>query len=76
MIDINFANPAFFVSGGKEVETIHDWHRRLAQKMLGLNAPIIPTKGILGFLVMWIRIFSCCAISFKTLPFPEKLKGF
>jgi hypothetical protein len=48
------------------------WHR----KMLGLNAPIIPTKGILGFLVMWIRIFSCCAISFKTLPFPEKLKGF
>lgn len=41
------------------------WRR----KMLGLNAPTILAKGMLGFLVMWIRIFSYCAISFKTLPF-------
>lgn len=68
MIDINLSNPAFFVSGGKEAETIHDWHRMLAQKNARSEWPIILTKGMLGFLVMWIRIFSCCAISFKMLP--------
>mgnify|MGYP003563168854 CR=1 FL=1 len=32
IVDINLSNPAFFVSGGIEADTIHDWLRMLALK--------------------------------------------
>ena len=73
MIDINFANPAFFISGGKEAETIHDWHRRLAQKNVRSEYAYYPYKGHFSDVDTHIQLL---CYFFQNAAFPEKLKGF
>ena len=76
MIDINFANSAFFVSCGKEAEAIHNWHRRLAHKNTGSEFAYYPDKGHAWLFsdvdthIQLLRYF------FQNDAFPEKLKGF
>ena len=76
IVDINLSNPAFFVSGGKEAETIHDWHRRLAQKNVRSEYAYYPYKGHAWLFsdvdthIQLLRYF------FQNAAFPEKLKGF
>lgn len=75
-LDMQFDNPAFLVSGGKEVETIHDWHRRLAQKNARTEWAYYPDKGHAWLFsdvdthIQLLRYF------FHNAAFPEKLKGF
>ncbi len=76
IVDINLSNPAFFVSGGKETEIIHDWHRRLAQKNARSECAYYPGKGHAWLFsdvdthIQLLRYF------FQNAAFPEKLKGF
>ncbi len=76
IVDINLSNPAFFVSGGKEAETIHDWHRMLAQKNARSEWAYYPDKGHAWLFsdvdthIQLLRYF------FQNAAFPEKLKGF
>ena len=75
-LDLQFNNPAFFVSGGKEAENIHDWHSRLAQKNARSDCAYYPDKGHAWFFsdvdthIQLLRYF------FQNATFPEKLKGF
>ena len=75
-LDLQFDNPAFFVSGGKEVETIHDWHSRLAHKNARSECAYYPDKGHAWLFsdvdthIQLLRYF------FQNTAFPEKLKGF
>ena len=75
IVDINHSNPAFFVSGGKEAETIHGWHRRLAQKNARSEWAYYPDKE-------HARLFSdvdthiqLLHYFFQNAAFPEKMKG-
>ena len=76
IVDINLSNPAFFVSGGKEAETIHDWHSRLAHKNARSEWAYYPDKGHAWLFsdvdthIQLLRYF------FQNDAFPEKLKGF
>ena len=76
IVDINLSNPAFFVSGGKEAETIHDWHRRLADKNARSECAYYSGKGPAWLFsdvdthIQLLRYF------FQNAAFPEKLKGF
>ncbi|MBF1701250.1 MAG: hypothetical protein HXO93_10780 [Streptococcus sanguinis] len=76
IVDINLSNPAFFVSGGKEAATIHDWHRMLAQKNAMSEWAYYPDKGHACLFsdvdthIQLLRYF------FQNAAFPEKLKGF
>ena len=75
-LDLQFDNPAFFVSGGKEAETIHDWHRMLVQKNARSKCAYYPSKGHAWLFsdvdthIQLLRYF------FQNASFPEKLKGF
>ena len=75
-LDLQFDNPAFFVSGGKEAETIHDWPRRLAQKNARSEWAYYPDKehawlfSDVNTHIQLLRYF------FQNAAFPEKLKGF
>ena len=75
-LDLQFNNPAFFVSGGKEAENIHDWHSRLAQKNARSDCAYYPDKGHAWFFsdvdthIQLLRYF------FQNASFPEKLKRF
>ena len=76
IVDINHSNPAFFVSGGKGAETIHDWYCRLAQKNARSECAYYPGKGHAWLFsdvdthIQLLRYF------FQNAAFPEKLKGF
>lgn len=76
IVDINLSNPAFFVSGGKEAETIHNMHRMLAQKNAWSECAYYPDKGHAWLFsdvdthIQLLRYF------FQNAAFPEKLKGF
>ena len=75
-LNLQFDNPAFFVSGGKEAETIHDWHRRLADKNARSECAYYPDKGHAWLFsdvdthIQLLRYF------FQGATFPEKLKRF
>ncbi len=75
-LELQFDNPAFFVSGGKEAETIHDWHRMLVQKNARSKCAYYPSKGHAWLFsdvdthIQLLRYF------FQNASFPEKLKGF
>ncbi len=76
IVDINLSNPAFFVSGGKGAETIHDSYCRLAQKNARSECAYYPGKGHAWLFsdvdthIQLLRYF------FQNAAFPEKLKGF
>ena len=44
-LDLSFNNPAFFVSGEKEFETMHESHQVLAQQNAGSECAYYPGKG-------------------------------
>jgi hypothetical protein len=75
-LNLQFDNSAFFVSGGKEAETIHDWHRRLADKNARSECAYYPGKGHAWLFsdvdthIQLLRYF------FQDVAFPEKLKRF
>lgn len=76
IVDINLSNPAFFVSGGKEAETIHDWHSELAHKNARSEWAYYSDNGHAWLFsdvdthIQLLRYF------FQNPAFPEKLKGF
>lgn len=75
-LDLQFDNSAFFVSGGKEAEAIHNWHRRLADKNARSECTYYPDKGHAWLFsdvdthIQLLRYF------FQGATFPEKLKRF
>ena len=75
-LDLQFDNPAFFVSGGKEAETIHDWHRRLAQKNVRSEYAYYPDKGHAWLFSDVDTHIQLLCYFFQNAAFPEKLKGF
>ncbi|MGT2883460.1 alpha/beta fold hydrolase [Streptococcus ferus] len=44
-VNLDFSNPVFFVSGGKESETIHESHQLLAQTNSQSQCAYYPNKG-------------------------------
>ncbi|MFC3931813.1 alpha/beta fold hydrolase [Streptococcus dentapri] len=44
-VGLSFANPAFFVSGGEESETIHQSHQLLAGRNINSESAYYPNKG-------------------------------
>ena len=75
-LDLQFDNPAFFVSGGKEAETIHDWHRMLAQKNARSECAYYPDKGHAWLFSDVDTHIQLLCYFFQNAAFPEKLKGF
>lgn len=57
-VHLEFDNPVFFVSGGRESVSMHESHQALAQKMGKATAPIIQTKVMPGSLAIQIHIYS------------------
>ena len=76
IVDINLSNPAFFVSGGKEAETIHDWHRRLADKNARSECAYYPGKGHAWLFSDVDTHIQLLGYFFQDAAFPEKLKRF
>lgn len=76
IVDINLSNPAFFVSGGKEAETIHDWHRRLAQKNVRSECAYYSGKGHAWLFSDVDTHIQLLGYFFQNAAFPGKLKGF
>ena len=75
IVDINLSNPAFFVSGGKEAEIIHDWHRRLAQKNVRSECAYYPGKGHAWLFSDVDTHIQLLHYFFQNAAFPEKMKG-
>ena len=75
-ITANFDNPVFFVSGGKEFETIHESHKEFARKNRLSDCAYYPNKGHAWLFsdidthIQLLRYF------FQDGLFPDKLKGF
>lgn len=76
IVDINLSNPAFFVSGGKEAEIIHDWHRRLAQKNVRSECAYYSGKGHALLFSDVDTHIQLLGYFFQNAAFPDKLKGF
>lgn len=76
IVDINLSNPAFFVSGGKEAETIHDWHGMLAQKNARSECAYYPGKGHAWLFSDVETHIQLLGYFFQNAAFPDKLKGF
>lgn len=75
-LDMQFDNPAFFVSGGKEAETIHNWHRRLADKNARSECAYYPDKGHAWLFSDVDTHIQLLGYFFQGATFPEKLKRF
>ena len=75
-LDLQFDNPAFFVSGGKEAEAIHDWHRRLAHKNARSEWAYYPDKGHAWLFSDVDTHIQLLVYFFQDAAFPEKLKRF
>ena len=75
-LDLHFDNPAFFVSGGKEAEAIHNWHRRLAHKNTGYECAYYPDKGHAWLFSDVATHIQLLRYFFQDVAFPEKLKRF
>lgn len=75
-VGLSFANPAFFVSGGKESETIHAAHQLLAKKNTDSQCAYYPDKGHAWLFsdidthIQLVRYF------LQGTAFPEKLRHF
>ena len=76
IVDINLSNPAFFVSGGKEAEAIHNWHRRLTLKNARSECAYYPDKGHAWLFSDVDTHIQLLHYFFQNAAFPEKLKGF
>ena len=75
-LDLQFDNPAFFVSGGKEAETILDWHHRLADKNARSECAYYPDKGHAWLFSDVDTHIQLLGYFFQGATFPEKLKRF
>ena len=75
-LDLQFDNPAFFVSGGKESETILDWHHRLADKNARSECAYYPDKGHAWLFSDVDTHIQLLGYFFQGATFPEKLKRF
>ena len=75
-LDLQFDNSAFFVSGGKEAEAIHNWHRRLAQKNTRSECAYYPDKGHAWLFSDVDTHIQLLGYFFQGATFPEKLKRF
>ena len=75
-LDLQFDNPAFFVSGGKEAETILDWHHRLADKNARSECSYYPDKGHAWLFSDVDTHIQLLGYFFQGATFPEKLKRF
>ena len=75
-LDLQFDNSAFFVSGGKEAEAIHNWHRRLAHKNTGSEWAYYPDKGHAWLFSDVDTHIQLLVYFFQDAAFPEKLKRF
>lgn len=75
-LDMQFDNPAFFVSGGKEAETILDWHHRLADKNARSECAYYPDKGHAWLFSDVDTHIQLLGYFFQGATFPEKLKRF
>lgn len=75
-VNANFDNPAFFVSGGKESETIHQSHQLLAGQHTNSECAYYPNKGHAWLFsdvdthIQLVRYF------LQGTAFPEKLRHF
>ena len=75
-LNLQFDNPNFFVSGGKEAETIHNWHRRLADKNARSECAYYPGKGHAWLFSDVDTHIQLLGYFFQDAAFPEKLKRF
>ena len=74
-LELSFENPAFFVSGEKESETLHASHRLLAQKNPDSDCAYYPDKGHAWLFSDVDTHIQLVQHFLQGAPFPEKLKG-
>ncbi|MGT2907217.1 alpha/beta fold hydrolase [Streptococcus dentiloxodontae] len=75
-VDLKADNPAFFVSGGKESETIHAAHQLLAKKNTDSQCAYYPNKGHAWLFSDVDTHIQLLRYVFQDDAFPEKLKRF